>query len=506
MSKSRVDNIKLNITSGFFNKIITLIVPFLVRTLILWRLGADFLGLSSLFTSILQVLNMTELGFTSAVVFSLYKPLAEKDNVTICALMQFYKKIYRIIGLVILVIGIVIMPFIKYLIRGNYPSAINVYWLYLMYLSNTVISYLMFAYKSVLLTADQHSGVINNINTIVVVAQGVLQAVVLLTLNSYYIYYLCVILSNVVSNICVAVITKKRYPSYVCNGELDLVQKQKIKKQIYGLAIGKFATTARNSFDSIFLSAFCGLIDVAIYTNYYYIFSALLGIIAMLRNAFTASIGNSIVTENVFHNYLNFKKINFCFLIITDISTICLVVLYQPFMQIWTKGQYVASDLIAILFGVYFFISSAGQVRSMYQEASGVWWELRYYSIFESISNIFLNAILGYKYGMYGIIIATIMTVTIFSLIALGVKLFKMYFEKGSSEYFSEIFLHFILCVVCVCVNVSIVNFINISNDVFGFAIRLIICVVVTIAITLFMCLMKKSYRENLREICRKLF
>ncbi len=129
MSDSRTKNIKRNIIFGAINKVVAMILPFVTRTIIIWKLGAEFLGLSSLFISILQVLNMAELGFTSAVVFSLYKPIAQKDDEKVCALMAFYKKTYRIIGLIILTLGLVITPFITKIIKGNYPDFINIYYL-----------------------------------------------------------------------------------------------------------------------------------------------------------------------------------------------------------------------------------------------------------------------------------------------------------------------------------------------------------------------------------------
>ena len=145
MSESRTYNAKRNIIFGLINRIIQLCLPFVIRTILIKNLGADYLGLDSLFVSILEVLNMAELGFSSAIIFSLYKPLAEKDNETVCALLQLYKQIYRIIGFLIIVIGLLLMPFLPRLIKGTWPDNINIYLLYSIYLFTTAISYLVFA-------------------------------------------------------------------------------------------------------------------------------------------------------------------------------------------------------------------------------------------------------------------------------------------------------------------------------------------------------------------------
>lgn len=442
MNGSRKVNVRKNLIAGILNKMVGTLSPFIVRSIIIYMLGEQFLGLSSLFESILQVLNLAELGFTSAVVFSLYKPFSENDEDAICALLFFYRKIYRIIGLIILVAGILVMPFVPYIIKGGYPNTINIYVLYFLYLANTVISYLLFSYKRVLLTADQKVGVLNNINTTISVLRCIAQFVVLYFWKNYYAFFLCVIMATIIDNLAVAYITKKKFPQYVCRGLIDSDTKQSIKQQVFGLSINKVCTTTRNSFDNIFLSAFCGLIDVAIYSNYFLVHQALLNFFNMAKEAFVASVGNSIVERSAERNYADFKKINVAFIFFVDFSTICLVCLYSPFMKIWTKNKLVADEMIPFLFGTYFFILGAGIVRSLYQSARGVWWNLRWFSVGEAVCNVSLNAVLGKLFGMTGILIATIISVSVFSFGFNGHQLFKEYFKTGEKEYFLEILLH----------------------------------------------------------------
>ena len=132
----KTKNAKKGIISGVVNKVITLLIPFIVRTIFIRVIGIEYAGLNSLFTSILQVLNLAELGFASAVVYSMYKPIAERDDSTICALLNFYRRVYKIVGLVVLGAGILSLPFIKYFINGNPPEDINLYVVYLVFLFN----------------------------------------------------------------------------------------------------------------------------------------------------------------------------------------------------------------------------------------------------------------------------------------------------------------------------------------------------------------------------------
>ena len=189
MKLEKTKNARRNILFGILNKVITMFLPFVVRSVIIYALSAEYLGLNSLFSSILQVLNLTELGFSSAIVYSMYKPIAENDDETICALLNFYRKIYFIIGCVVLSLGLLLLPFLDKLINGDVPDNINIYILYLCYLVNTVLSYMMFAYRSSLLNAHQRTDIISNINTITLGSMYFLQIIVLIATKNYYTYH-----------------------------------------------------------------------------------------------------------------------------------------------------------------------------------------------------------------------------------------------------------------------------------------------------------------------------
>ena len=248
-----------------FNKIFTIFFPFLIRTVLIKKIGIEYAGLNSLFSSILQVLNLTELGFASAVVYSMYKPIAEDDKDTICALLNFYKRVYFIIGLVILALGTAVMPFLPHLIKGNVPQDINIYVLYSIYLVNTSLSYLLFGYKNSLLNAHQRRDVISNILTITQGLMNICQLLILVTIKNYYLYVLMMPIFTVLNNVMVGIETKRMFPEYSCKGKLDISVKKDIRKKVAGLMISKLAQTSRNSFDSIFISAFLGLAMTTIY-------------------------------------------------------------------------------------------------------------------------------------------------------------------------------------------------------------------------------------------------
>jgi len=306
---SRTKNAVRNIYSGLFNKVFTILFPFLIRTILIKKIGIEYAGLNSLFSSILQVLNLTELGFASAVVYSMYKPIAENDKETICALLNFYKRVYFIIGLVILAIGIMLMPFLPHLIKGNVPQDINIYLLYSIYLLNTSLSYLLFGYKNSLLNAHQRRDVISNILTITQGLMNICQIVILLTIKSYYLYVIMMPIFTILNNVLIGIITKRMFPEYSCRGKLDISIQKDIRKKVAGLMISKLAQTSRNSFDSIFISSFIGLSMTAVYSNYMLVFTSLTGIVNIITNSMQAGIGNFIQTESKENNYELLKKL-----------------------------------------------------------------------------------------------------------------------------------------------------------------------------------------------------
>lgn len=166
MKIERTKNATRNIIFGVILKAYQIAVPFLMRTAMIYLMGVQYLGLNSLFTSILQVLNLAELGVGSAMIYSMYKPIAEDDNATICALMKLYRTYYRVIGLVIAVIGCILTPFIPTLISGDIPNGLNIYILYLLNLGATVLSYWLYAYKNSILQAHQRTDVVSKVTLV----------------------------------------------------------------------------------------------------------------------------------------------------------------------------------------------------------------------------------------------------------------------------------------------------------------------------------------------------
>lgn len=496
MEKSRTKNTARNIGAGLLNQAISIVLPFINRTAILWTLGAEFTGLAGLFSSILNVLNIAELGFNTAIVYSLYRPMADKDHKKICEIVSLFKRIYLIVGTIILVGGIVIMPFLPNLISGSYPDTINLYVVYILYLANSVISYYLFAYKECLLIADQRQDVAKNIRTIVNIARYLVQFLVLVLTKDFYLYLIISIFGTIVTNLLIQISTIKHYPFY-----RDIKAKLKIptemKKQVNGLMINKICDTFRNSFDSLIISSFIGLTATAIYGNYYYIYSALYGVMLVIANAMSASVGNSIVKNTEETNYRHMLTFSQIFAGIMGFCTVALACLYQPFMKIWAGEDLLLPTFDMLLFCVYFYVINMNNIRNQYISGNGMWWKLKWSYIAEALANLGLNFILGKLFGITGVILATIITIFVFNYLQRNYILFKNYFKHQNIwEFYGEQFYYLLLTAIGLGVSYLLCEWLPVDGAL-NIVFRVLICVAVPNLIYLVGIKRTKRYKDT---------
>ena len=479
MKLNRTQNAKRNIAFGLVNKNVTLLFPFIIRMVMIRTIGAEYLGLGSLFQSILQVLNITELGFSSAVVYSMYKPIAEEDTEVLCAILNFYRKIYFAIGLIIALSVFFLLPFLPKLIKGAYPADINIYVLYVIYLLATVVSYLLFAYKNSLINAYQRSDVISNINTAVHLITYTAQLLLIIITKNYYFYAVMLVIAAVLQNICTEIFSRKLFPKIFCRGKISEEIKQEIKIKVKGLLINKLCQTSRNSFDSIFVSAFLGLTQTAIYNNYYYIMNAVVVLLGVVAPSILSGVGNSIVTETQHKNYTDMKKFNFIYMWLAGWCTVCLVCLYQPFSELAFGNNMMFPFPIVVLFCLYFYVLKMGDIRAIYSDACGLWWENRWRAIIEAALNLVLNFILGKFFGVYGIIVATLISLFFINFVWGSSIIYRHYFTeiKISEYYLLHLLYASVTAITCVTTRFacSLIPF----ASVWGFAIRVLLCLIV---------------------------
>ncbi|MDO4493646.1 MAG: oligosaccharide flippase family protein [Clostridia bacterium] len=447
----RSRNIRRNFVSGVIQRAVSLLLPFVVRTIILYSLGEMYLGLGSLFTSVLQVLNLAELGVGSALIFSMYEPMAHDDKPKIRALLALYRKLYRYIGLAILVLGLAAVPLLPRIVKETLPDGLNLYLLYAVYLANAVLSYFFFAYRESLLNASQRVSTLNNIQLAVNILICGAQVAFLLLTKNYYLYCIVIVAGTILRNVFVYFATKRFFPDIEPEGEIGKEQMADIKKRTAGMFCYRLCSVTRNSFDTIILTAFLGLVIAGRYNNYFLIYSTLTGFLQIISASATASVGNSIVLESQQKNHDDFEQLILLTLWIAGACMGCLMLLYQPFMTLWAGPDKLLSEGTMIWISFYFFVNMLGITCATYRSAAGIWWEDRFRPFAEALLNPILNIILVRRLGVSGVVLSSVICLLSIGNIWGSRMLFKLYFTEFSQKKYllKLLFYTLVTCFGC---------------------------------------------------------
>lgn len=498
MKIERTKNATRNIIFGVILKVYQVIVPFLMRTAMIYLMGVQYLGLNSLFTSILQVLNLAELGVGSAMIYSMYKPIAEDNNTTICALMKLYRTYYRIIGLIIAIIGCALTPFIPKLISGDVPNEINIYILYLLNLAATVLSYWLYAYKNSILQAHQRTDVVSKVTLVTSTIQYALQLLVLWLFKNYYLFVIVLLATQALTNIATAIYADRLYPQFKPKGQVKIEEKRAINNRIKDLFTSKIGGIIYDSADTIVISAFLGLTVLAVYQNYFYILNAITGLITVVFSACTAGIGNSIVVETKEKNYQDLNKFTFIICWVAGFCSVCLLCLYQPFMELWVGKDLMLSFSAVICFVIYFFVRQLNSLFNTYKDASGMWHEDRFRPLVAALTNLFLNLILVQFIGIYGILISTVLAIICVGMPWLLHNLFTVIFEKKYlAGYIRRLFYYCFIIIASCFITYSVCIKINVDM-IITLVIRGIICIILPNLIYFLVYHKTKEFKETL--------
>lgn len=498
MRISYIKNTTKSIFWGIVNKFVIIIMPFVIRTILIYFLGADYAGLSSLFTSILRVLNMAELGFAGAVAFSMYKPVAEDDTEKICELLAFYRKLYYVVGAVVMVIGIAMLPYLNYLVKGSYPSDINLQALYIVYLVDTAASYFLFSYKNVILNVYQRIDIVSNVSTVLHICIYAIQIVVLVLFRNYYAYIIFDIAYTIINNLVAAHYVSKMYPNYRCVGKLPKSEIKAILKNVYGMILFKVCSVTRNSLDNIFISAFMGLTAVAKYGNYYYIFSAVSNIQSVIMDSMKGAIGNKIAIDTPEKNHHDMLVYMFIYAWFSGWCSICMLCLYQPFIKLWVGESMLLDTPTMIMFSFYFYVTSMGSVRFLYHQSAGLFWQWRYWTVAETLMNVVGNYILVKAWGLFGVVSATVISLLVVDFGFSTFIVYKFYFKNGKIwMYFRDHLIYLIVTGLIGAFTYFVCETIPLQG-IMAIIVRLGICIVVPNVLYVAVYRKMSVYREAL--------
>lgn len=482
---------------------ITISLSFIVRTIFINTLGADYLGINGLFSNILSILSLAELGVGSAIVYSMYKPMAENDHEKLRVLLKVYAGIYRKIGIFVIAVGCLLVPFLNLLIadKPNIPY-LEIY--FIIYILNTSCSY-FFVYKASLLTVSQKEYIISKNRIIFTTLRYALEIIVLLFTENFIFYLLVSFFSTVTSNVVISYKADKMYPfiKQETSGRLTEEEKKYLLKNISALFFHRIGSVVVNGTDNLIISKFLGIRFVGIYSNYLMVIHSINTFINLIYNAITASIGNLNVTETVEKKYEVYKNVLFTNFWISGFCSISLVILLNPFIELWLGVEYLLSiSNVAIIVANSYF-TMVRKTTLVYRNAMGLFWKDRFKPLLESLINLIVSILLVKKLGFVGVFLGTLISTITTSFWIEPWILFKYGFEIKVREYF-KLFAEYFSITVTTAIFTWILASLNNSRTLTSFIYKIVICFIVP-NISFVLCFYNKVEFKYLKNLINSL-
>lgn len=502
----RSKNVVFNAITNIIGQLIILIMNFISRKLFLTILDANYLGVSGLFSNVITVLSLAELGIGSTITFSLYKPLKNEDNDTIRALMNLYKKIYRIIGISIFLIGIAITPVALYMtnLKKSIPHLALIYF---MFVGNAAISY-FYSYSRTLIAADQKEYRLALIDYLTKILLVLFQMFFLYMTGSFIVYLIIQILMTYLQNYFVYKKVYKLYPVMSMKGtvKLSVDEIQILKKNNLAMIIYKFAIVIVSGTDNLIISKLLGTIWVGFYSNYSMIILSIQTIISKVISATTASIGNVLVSSDIKQSYLIYETLQYiCFIIYGTVS-IFLIVLLNPFICLVYGDEYVLEFITVITLVINFYLLGMQGSSSNFRDAFGLFWEGKFRPLLQGILNLVISILLvlwmkNITAVFLGTIISRICTITWIDPYIVhkygfkNIKKLKAYWGKFLKYIFYVSITCFVTYNIAYCFN---------ENTILGFLYKVSICTVVPVGSFFILTFQTKEFKylfDKLKKI-----
>lgn len=429
--------------AGYF---LTTVISYISRIFFVRCLSAEYLGVNGLFSSILSMLSLAELGIGSAIGFALYKPIAENDEDKISSLMQFYKRAYQIIGLTVCAAGLLMLPIIDVVIQNPPDIKENIYFLYLVFLFDTVISY-FFSYKGTLLVAAQKNYVTALVSYAVTIIQHILQIVVLITTQEYVPYLLIRTAGVVINNILIAHMAEQYFPCIRKKNvaPLDQSEKKTFFINIKALTVNKLCTILVNNTDNIVITYLNGLVTTGIASNYTLLSGTLNTLITQIFSSMTASIGNLNASDNNEKKHDFFKTLSLSTFWLYSWAAIGVIFVASDLVNLCFGSEYVLDASIPFIIAINMYIAGINNPVYTFKATMGLFRYGQYLLLFTAVINLILDFWLGRIWGLFGIYIATAVARLATNTWFEPYMLYRHGFHKSVWSYFHTYLKYFIV-------------------------------------------------------------
>lgn len=460
MENSRLKNSIYNSMANFFLRIITIVLSFVVRTIFIKILGEQLLGLDGLLTNILSLLSLAELGLSTAISFSLYGPLASKDNEKISQLIVFYRGLYKRIAIFIAIVGVALMPFLKFIVK-DYTALDNIYLIYLIYLINTVSTYFI-SYSAILIEADQKNYRLSKITILFDLLTYSGQVLVLLFWKNFILYLIVQFVFRFLQRAAINNYIQKNYKSinFKTASDLTKAEKNKIKTDVKGLLFHRFGDYAVNSTDNILISSIVNISTTGIYSNYLSLISVFNGLITSIMAAPTSSMGNLNVSADHNANRKVFELINYVCYFITGITVVGVYFCINDFITVWLGEKYLLSNACVIVISLNLFFSCIMQPIRTVKSATGLYYVDRFVPVLQAVINLIVSVVAGIMWGIFGILIATTISYIVVALTLKPYYIYKYVFKTSPISYYYEVIKNILFLVMSCFITTVLLMFI----------------------------------------------
>lgn len=478
-SGSRIQKTIRNTEMGLLTQFCSLILNFALRTVFIYTLGIQYTGISSVFSDILTMLSLSELGIGTAIATALYKPLHDHDQAKIRKLMLFYKQAYRLIAFLILIMGIILIPFLNYFINDIPDIEENIRIIFLFYIIKTAASYLLI-YKATLLNADQKQYVVKLLEIICSIIRYTTEIVLLLLFQQYMFYLIIEVVAIIVQNYIISKQVEKQYPFAFTRTieHLSDTEKKALYKDIKGLAMFRLSGAVGNSIDNILISSFISTVFAGMFSNYILIRRQLESIMHQFFNAVTPSIGSLVAENDSEKQYVVFKRMLFiCFTVVNFCATSYFIMI-NPFIGIWIGDSFLLDKAIAFITAFDFFIYILLQLIASFRTANGIFVKGQYRPLITTILNVILSIILIQNYGIFGTILATVICRLVTQWYD-PYLLCKYVFKKSFGKFYFIYWCYIALFLGCCTITYNISELLHIQSKMLNFLWKLGCCIII---------------------------
>lgn len=476
---SRIQKVKRNIVFSYLSQIVTALAALGCRTVFIRELNAAYLGLNGLFTNILGLLSLAELGFGIAMNYEMYKPVAEGNTEKVKALLRLYKRVYHTVAVFILVGGLGVTPFIPILVKD--PGNIgNIYVYYTIYVVNTTISYYA-SYLLCLSNAEQDEYISSLFTMGHSLLANIFEIIVLYLYKSFYLYLIVWLVASVIQQITIQIYFNKKYQYILCAKDqpIDNETTNHIRKNMGGLIISKLSEVLLLQTDNIIIALGMNIVTVGYADNYYLITNYVKKIILSLLKSVVPSLGNLVALESREKGYEIFRVYDFIDYFIYAVVTICLVVLIQPFMSLWAGTEKVIDFRAVLLLCFSFYLAGRSQGFMNYKTACGVFYDIKITSVVTVILNIVISIVGVFKVGLIGVYIGTCV-----SRLYQNIRVLSLSYNKITGESFIKYLGKRVFQTVIICVPILLLNYVSPVLSPYKNWMRLFLFTILAVAIS----------------------